>query len=260
MLNAKKLQQEGPEILEIAKNMFVTAWNYQKVDDKEIDLSGRNTIKYSKSDFDESILIDEDRLETVEEGKDPNWVSLKRKGLMILEAYQTQILPRIKQVLFVQKDIKLENDEGDSFIGFVDFCAVWDDGRTIIFDNKTSSIKYADDSASTSEQLATYFEATRDELKVDAVGYVVIPKKVRKKKEPLIPIEVVIGEIDEKVVNDTFEMYDDVLSGIRLGKFECTRDQEDGCCSAPWGCAYKKYCESNGKDLTGLTFHQERKK
>lgn len=258
MLQSKK---DGKEIfLDMAKEIFNQAWNFGDVNGQNIDLSKPGVIKFSKADYDPNILTNEDKIEVETSLADESWISLRRKGWMILEAYKEQIIPRIKEVKFVQKDIKLENDNGDSFIGFVDFCAVWDDGRTIIFDNKTSSIKYADDSASTSEQLATYFEATKDELKVDAVGYVVIPKKMRKQKLPLVPIEVVIGEISESIVNKTFEDYDSVLTGVRLGNFPCTRQDENGCCSAPWGCAYKKYCESDGKDLTGLVFHSERKK
>lgn len=259
LLQGKKDGSDQTAVLAIAKSAFEASWNHAKVDDKEIDLSRIGVIKYSKSDYDEGILTSDDRLEIETSNKDPHWVSLKRKGLMFLEAYDEQILKHIKEVKFVQKDIKLENDMGDSFIGFIDFCAVWEDGRTIIFDNKTSSIKYSADSASTSEQLATYHEATKEEIKVDAVGYIVIPKKIRKYKEPRVPIEVIIDNIDEKVVNETFEMYDEVLSGIKLGDFPCTRHDEDGCCSVPWGCPYRKYCESNGKDLTGLVFHEKKK-
>ena len=209
MLQAKK---DGKDIiLDMAKEIFNQAWTIGEVNGEQVVLSQPGVIKYSKADYDESILTAEDKIDLETATQDPSWISLKRKGLMILEAYKEQIIPRIKEVKFVQRDIKLENDNGDSFIGFVDFCAVWEDGRTIIFDNKTSSIKYADDSASTSEQLATYFEATKEELKVDAVGFIVIPKKIRKQKLPLVPIEVVIGDISEKVVNDTFLMYDDVL-------------------------------------------------
>lgn len=257
MLQSKK---DGKEIiLDIAKEIFSAAWREGDVNGKVVDLSQPGVIKYSKADYDESILTNEDKIEIETTAKDQSWVSLKRKGLMIIDAYKEQILPRIKEVKFVQKDIKLENDDGDSFIGFVDFCAVWDDGRTIIFDNKTSSIKYADDSASTSEQLATYFEATKDELKVDAVGFIVIPKKIRKQKLPLVPIEIVIGNISEKVINDTFLMYDDVLSGIKSENWECSRNKIGGCCDAPWGCAYKTYCQSDGKDLTGLISHERKK-
>jgi hypothetical protein len=258
MLNSKR---ENKEIyLDIAQGIFNDAWNFGDVNGVRVNLSEPGVIKYSKADFDDSILTVADKIDIKEHGLDPSWVSLKRKASMILEAYKEQILPRIKEVKFVQKDIKLTNEFGDTFIGYVDFCAVWEDGRTIIFDNKTSSIKYAEDAASTSEQLATYFEATKEDLKVDAVGYIVLPKKIRKHKLPLVPIEVVIGDVDENVINETFSVYENVLTGIRLGQFDCTRQDEDGCCSAPWGCAYRRYCESNGKDVTGLVFHSERKK
>lgn len=258
MLQAK---MDGKEIiLDVAKEIFSAAWSVGEINGKTVDLSQPGIIKYSKADFDFSILTPEDHIKIETTAKDPSWVSLRRKGFMIIEAYLEQIIPRIKEVKFVQKDIKLDNESGDSFIGYVDFCAVWDDNRVILFDNKTTSIKYAEDSAATSEQLATYFEATKDELKVDAVGFITLPKKIRKQKLPLVPIEVVIGEISEEVVNKTFEDYDNVLTGIKLGEFPCTRGERDGCCSAPWGCAYRTYCESNGKDTTGLIFHAERKK
>jgi len=242
-----------------AQEVFTNTWRTARVNDKDVDLSQPGVIKYSKADFDAFILTDEDKAELEVGVKDPGWISLRRKGLMMIEAYAEQVIPRIREVLFVQKDIKLSNEEGDSFVGFIDFCAVWEDGRTVIFDNKSSSIKYTETSAKESQQLATYFEATRDDLKVDAVGYVVLPKKFRKQKLPIIPIGVIIGDVDEKVVDETFEMYDNALTGIKMGEFPCTRHIEGGCCDAPWGCTYRRYCESNGQDLTGLVYHEKKK-
>jgi hypothetical protein len=188
--------------------------------------------------------------------KDPSWVSLKKKAFLIIDAYLEQVIPRIREVKFVQREIKMTNPNGDTFIGYVDFCAVFENNQTIIFDNKTSSIKYAADATENSEQLATYFEAVQDELKIDGVGYVVIPKKIRKKKLPLVPIEIMVAPVSEALVQKTFEMYDNVLTGIRLGKFDCTPEK---CCSTPWGCAYQRYCKSGGLDTTGLKVHDKRK-
>lgn len=258
LLEARRDGRELP--LAVAQEIFTAAWTTAKVDDKEVDLSVPGVVKFSKADGDLSILTLDDKAEIETTFRDEVWVAMKRKGLMMIEAYVEQILPRIKEVIFVQKDIRLENEHGDVFVGFVDFCAVWEDGRTILFDNKSSSVVYDPNSATNSEQLATYYEATRDEVKVDAVGFIVLPKKVRKKKAPLIPIDVVIGDVSEEVIEKTFRMYDEVLDGIKNERFECTRHLEDGCCSAPWGCTYRNYCLSGGKDTTGLVFHKEKKK
>lgn len=212
-----------------------------------------STIKYSKADSDESVLTEDDK----------NWLAkndvpranqcLKRKGYMILEAYVEQVLPKIEKVLLVQHEVALTNELGDSLIGIVDLVAQIG-GQTYILDNKTSSIKYAEDSASISHQLGTYFEALKDEYKLDGVGYIVIPKNLRKKKEPRVPIEMKFGQVSEDILNETFEMYETALDGIKNGRFECGRNQKNGCCSNPWPCSYRRYCESNGTDLTGLKY------
>lgn len=251
LLDQKKAN-EAPDT-GIAFRKFKTAWLTGEVDGETLELWKPGCIKFSKSDLDESIFTEEDKVE-ISEGRDPSWVSMKRKAYMMILAYAEQVIPRIKKVHFVQKQIKITNEAGDSFVGFIDFCAEWEDGKTYIFDNKTSSIKYAADAVETSEQLSTYYEAMRDELKIDGAGYVVIPKKMRKQKMPLVPIEIRLGEINEELIEKTFSMYDEVLEGIKLGKFECNPEM---CASTPWGCGYEKYCASNGKDLTGLKFYKK---
>jgi hypothetical protein len=203
------------------------------------------TIKYSKADHDPS-SIPEDILSL---GDPHTSLCLKYKGYLIIEAYVAQVLPKLEKVLLVQHEISLTNELGDSLIGIVDLVAQIE-GKTYILDNKTSSIKYSEDSASISQQLGTYFEALKDTYKLDGVGYIVIPKNIRKKKEPRIPIEIKLGQVDEQILVETFEMYENVLSGIKSGDFRCTRN----CCKQPWPCSYKTYCDSDGKDLTGLKY------
>lgn len=229
------------------KDLFDDALIKQTINGEIVDLRTSDLIKYSKADLDEGIFTDEDRELLKRYNK--NWISLRRKGHLIIDAYKEQILPRFKEVFAVQRFVKLDNEIGDSFIGYVDLIARWEDDKIYIFDHKTSSIKYAEDSAQTSQQLATYFEGVGHEFKVDGVGYIVIPKNFRKKKEPKIPIEVILGNVDEVIVQETFDMYDKALNGIKLGEFHCN---PKACCATPWGCAYKRYCESNGRDLTGL--------
>ena len=197
-------------------------------------------IKFSKSDFDESL-------------GDTPWKSLEAKGHLIIEAYAEQILPKLEKVILVQHEISLVNELGDALIGVVDLVAQIG-GKVYILDNKTSSVKYSEDAASISQQLGTYFEALKDEYKLDGVGFIVIPKNVRKKKEPRVPIEIKLGNVSDQVMEETFQMYETVLDGIKAGRFECSRN----CCKQPWPCVYKAYCDSGGKDLTGL--REEKKK
>lgn len=220
----------------------------------ELESFNPHEIKYSKADGDESVLTAEDELQLGESYTVPiQFICLKRKGHMILEAYVEQVLPKIEKVLLVQHEVALTNELGDSLIGIVDLVAQIG-GKTYILDNKTSSIKYAEDSASISQQLGTYFEALKDEYKLDGVGYIVIPKNLRKKKEPRVPIEMKFGQVGEDILNETFEMYETALEGIKNGRFECSRN----CCKQPWPCPYKTYCDSGGRDLTGLKYQEKK--
>ena len=219
--------------------------------DTEFETIKATEIKYSKADFDSSLLTD---FELVNGRQDVlTKLSLTRKGHLILDAYAEQVLPKLEKVLLVQHEIALTNELGDSLIGVVDLVAQID-GKTYILDNKTSSIKYSEDAASISEQLGTYFEALKDEFKLDGVGFIVIPKNIRKKKEPRVPIEIKLGNVDEKIIEQTFQMYENVLNGIKSGDFRCTRN----CCKQPWPCPYKNYCDSNGRDLTGLKIQEKK--
>ncbi len=237
-----------------AAELFTRAWTKQNINGKNIDLRHTDLIKYSKADYDENILNQSD-LEAIEAGLNPNWVSLHRKGQLILKAYTEQVMPFIVEVIAVQKYVKLKNGEGDSFVGWVDFIAKFDDGKVYIVDNKTTSIKYKDNSVRESAQLATYFEAAKeDNIKADGAAYITIPKKFRKKKEPLIPIQIIKDNINEELIETTFQEYDNTLHGIKMGEFPCT-----GCADNPFGCSYKKYCESDGKNLEGLIYVKKEK-
>lgn len=229
---------------------FLLAWATAEIEGKIVYLSQPGAIKYSKADLDESLFTDEDK-ETIKKGTDASWLSLARKGTMMIEEYNELVLPKIQKVHFVQRNIKLENDQGDSFVGVIDFCATFDNGKTYIVDNKTTSIKYKDDSVKNSEQLATYVEAMKDEIEIHGAAYVTVSKKVRKFKKPRVQIELIFDEISDEFIEKTFQMYDKVLHGIKMGKFECN---PAGCCSQPWPCSYQRYCASNGQDLTGLKF------
>src|SRR5882757_623982 len=75
----------SPEALVVAKRKFDEIWGLNKT----------ANIKYSKADLDDSLIG------TIPEGVNKSWASLREKGLLILEAYAEQIVPRIKEVIEV---------------------------------------------------------------------------------------------------------------------------------------------------------------
>lgn len=113
-----------------------------------------------------------------------NFLSIHRKGLIMLDSYNTKILPRIKNVLAIQKEITLQNGEGDVITGFIDLIAEWDDGKIYVLDNKTTSSMqyYPDDAPSKSQQLIIYKHAMQEEYDLSGVGFIVMEKGIKKNK------------------------------------------------------------------------------
>lgn len=210
----------------------------------------KSNVTYSKADLDETLLIDI----LVPNDEPRAFYSLLQKGYIIIDSYIEQVLPKIKTVHQVQYNINLTNPAGDTFLGVIDLIATLTDGKTYILDNKTSSKRYKQDSVSESEQLATYFDSMKDSYNLSGAGYIVIPKTIRKKKEPKCEIEIILGETKEELIEQTYIKYDQVLNGIKNGQFSCSGN----CQKSPWGCCYKTYCNSGGTDLTGLEFRNKK--
>lgn len=111
-----------------------------------------------------------------------NWLCLRHKGHLMLKEYNSKIMPKIKKVLEVQKTINIENNVGDSILGYVDLIVEWEDGKRYILDNKTSTREYEPDSAMRSQQLIIYYHALKEEYKLDGVGFIVLYKTIDKNK------------------------------------------------------------------------------
>jgi len=262
--------------LEKSKSIFTKLWKSQQINGKWENMSTTNKVRWSKSDYDENILTEEDKA-LISKGKaNQAWVSMHRKGILMLEAYSEQVLPHLKKVVSTQGYVKIENEEGDLIRGYIDLIAEWElnkevavsykdtdlnltksllelekyNGEIVVFDNKTASQKYKEDSVRTSRQLGTYIQDTNIPEEVKYAGYIVVPKKFRKNKLPKIPIQVIIDDIPKEIIEDIFDEYEDTIKGIKLGEFPCTGD----CKKTPWGCCYKKFCESEGQDTTGLIY------
>lgn len=197
-----------------AREVFQRTFTEGDINGEPIDISTDERLVYSKTDFDKDIVplnqLEEKMLECGFQG-DPiaeveriankkqttghwglsnaerkfsnyaNWLSLREKGLFLLQALYEDTLPQITEVIATQKSISLSSPNGDSIIGYPDLVCKWKDGRIILFDLKTSSRPYELDSVRTSQQLAIYDEALRQEgMHIDAQGFIVAQKKLNK--------------------------------------------------------------------------------
>ncbi len=194
-----------------------------------------------------------------------NWISLKRKGHYLLDLYEKEILPNITKVFEIQKTIKLENEEGDIIRGFLDFDAEWK-GERVIFDNKTASRKYKEDSVINSQQLMIYGEDSEHHK----AGYIVLLKNFkyaqvcsecgteanRKRKkcgecgsteweefEAIKPeYQVIIDDLDNDKQNEVFEEIRQVAVDIKEEKFD---KNKDSCFAFGRKCPYYDLCHNN---------------
>lgn len=211
------------------------------------------------------------------EGSPESWYN--EKAEMALKAYYEQVIPHFKEVHGIQIFTQIKDNHGNVINGFADKIVTWEldeeaneyidekgdkqhyhdpelskwNNKVILFDDKCSTMKYT---IPDSEQLATYKEAPNI-INIDAEGYIVIPKSFRKKKEPLVPIKISIDKVLDDTVQSVFEGYQNMLDDVRLGNFPCNKK---ACDNGPFGCPYKKFCESNGTNLEGLIYVRDGKK
>lgn len=202
--------------LEKAKAQFLQSWNQQEINGELTELFATTKIVYAQKDYDSDLIFDSDEQVfehpsgsslkqitafyrelkkekgfnglTDEQKIDYNyghWVCLKNKGLILLEGYAKEILPRVKRVLAQQKKISIKNAEGDEIIGYIDLIAEMDDGKIYILDHKTSSSEYENDSAMQSPQLILYYHAEKDAYKAQGVGFIVLYKQINKNKKKI---------------------------------------------------------------------------
>lgn len=221
-LNTMLEDKDAPDILERSIKTFMEHWEQgEGVDRKsKVDIPLNPNIRYFKSEWDGDLFEKEDWREILKydskffetknevdeklkNGVDwidipeeqrsvinyAYWLGLTRKGKMLLTAYYTDILPKIKRVISVQRQVELLDEAGNVLNGVIDFVAELHDGSVAIIDNKTSSKAYEQDSVSGSEQLAQYYkilnlfaEDPENEwnTKIDKCAYAVMVKALEK--------------------------------------------------------------------------------
>lgn len=220
-----------------------------------------------------------------------NWLSLRRKGHVMLQSYAIKVLPRIKKVIAVQKKSELLNDQGDSVVYIIDLIVEWEDGKIYLMDNKTSSIDYEDDSAMKSQQLVLYYHAEKEENKLDGVGFIVLNKNILKNrvkicskcgfdgsstrhktcnneieenrcggewKETISPecfIKVIINKVPPATEDLVLETFDGANTAIKTGNFP---PNLNACGNSNFLCTYYRKCHYG--DDEDLVYLNENKK
>lgn len=198
-----------------------------------------SNLVYTKADLETHLLADFELEFSIQK---QSWCSLREKGKIFIYEYNKQVMPKIKNVIAVQPRKEVPNDSGDILTVIGDAIAEMLDGRTLALDNKTSAVKYTDDSVSKSPQLATQLEVFKDEYKLDGAAFVVIPKTTRKIKEPPVDIDIIEGDISEEMTASTFKSYEKALDGIKNNEFD---KNEKSCISKYGKCVYYNFCKHN---------------
>ena len=116
------------------------------------------------------------------------WISMKCKGELLIEAFKTQFMPRIKKVLATQQYAKIQDQTtGDIVSGFIDMVLEIDGySLPIIFDLKTAGRPYDQEQIELTSQLTLYsamkgtFSNDPQKFSTDLVGYIVLCKNIKK--------------------------------------------------------------------------------
>lgn len=172
---------EGKNLGE-AEGIFLKNWNHTEINGEKINVYQSELVSYSKSDTDEELLEWAGMPETLE---NKAWSSLLLKGELMLQSYHKHFMPLVEKVIALQKQITLKNAEGDEIVGFVDLIVQFKDGSTYLLDNKSSSVKYSDESPRESQQLVLYYYIEKDNIKLNGIGFPVLNKNINKNRKKI---------------------------------------------------------------------------
>lgn len=223
--------------LEKAKEVFLDKWIVHE---------HNYNIVYYKMDHDLS-LLDSDLLwdltgvpDAVKRRHYECFFTLEAKGLKMLEAYYNEILPKIKNVIAIQKTFEIPFKDYNGVVkGIIDLIAEIElaDGTVVaaILDNKSTSQPYTKNSYKTKEQLALY-QAALPEYKY--VGFLTLNKKT-------FATQIIVGEFDADVVCSTLEKFENAFEQIATKDFQ---KNKKGCYAFGQDCIFKSHCFGKGFD------------
>ena len=111
-----------------------------------------------------------------------SWLSLKRKGRILLESFEKQFKPKVKKVHALQKHTKIvDQSTGDEIVGVIDLVVDLEGyDKPVILDLKTSAFPYEASQLELSPQLTLYSAMEAHNFQTDLVGYVVLCKNIPK--------------------------------------------------------------------------------
>lgn len=173
-------------------------------------------IQFYKSDLDASLLLPEE-LELSNQMQ--NFISLKRKGHKLLDAYKEHIFPKIKEVISVQGEVTISgyDEQGeitdDSIYGKLDLIAMIEHQGEVhkaLLDNKTTSEPYPKNAVQTKDQLALYAQGFPD---IKHFGYLTLNKKNYK-------TQIIIDEIPETKKQSVLDKFVNTLDNIKQNNFD----------------------------------------
>lgn len=284
----KNLTEEEKELLKFSPlEIFLREFKNVKILGKKVDISQSEYAQYYKSDLDIKLLEPQDHksviefankleielqsfddiekfveevhlnlkakqkldIETQKVYNNICWFSLYRKGVLLLQEYEQQIMPEIEEVFEIQKRIVLPDGE-DEFVGVIDLICSFnsESGVKYVCDNKSSSQPYKQDSVALSAQLAGYSEHEENEN----CAYIVLEKKLRK-REPRTRSQIIKDKMPEETKNQTFDELTHVFHEINACNFE---KNMDNCFQYGRKCEYYDYCRTG--DLKGLQYKDKK--
>jgi hypothetical protein len=214
-----------------------------------------------------------------------SWLSMKRKGKILLNAFNTQFMPKVKKVLATQKQATINDPTtGDTIVGFVDMILELEGySKPIIFDLKTAGQPYKQEDIDLTQQLTLYAAMKGNEFNTDLVGYVILSKNIPKKHtstckscgnvktgrhatcevkvggvrcggewlEVSIPdpqVQVMVEKKSPQQINDLLLDYGNILLAMKNGIVYKNVSKCNNWYGQP--CPYYKYC--HGNDKSGL--------
>jgi hypothetical protein len=148
------------------KAQFMKHWSDAELNGQPLVIPGSSLVKYTKGDYE----LDEDP-----------WISLSKKGMLMIEAFYRDVLPNIEKVISAQEEISLINDNGDAVVGFADCVLQWKGEKSpVIMDFKTSAKKYLSNAVLESQQLALYKHSLSAKYSTIRAGFIVFIKSINK--------------------------------------------------------------------------------
>lgn len=220
------------------------------------------------------------------------WLSMRQKGLLLVQSFLKDIYPLIDEVKSVQKEVKLPNAAGDRYVGKLDFELSFKDEPGVFYttDFKTSSMskKYKLSDINDKGQIASYdvfagnnkgayivqykqiqnaricekCETVCENNRVKTCKEEVNGKKCngKFKKDLLkyVKFDILRDDIQYETKERVFEQIDRVLKDVKTGIFHQNRDE---CFQFGKKCPYYYYCRSEeyNRDIKTIPLEKVKK-